>query len=632
MAAAVGTEGAATDERSWADANQAYLVAALAEVSAALTHRSEPVTGRPLRQPEPPPALETLCEAFGLSSFERAILLLCAGIELDSGFASLCAEAAGDPTRPWPTFGLALAALPAAHWSALTPDGALRRWRLLEVAGHSPLTTAELRIDERVLHHLTGLRTSDAKLAGLVAPVGSTAPITPGQRPAVRSLVNAWRSTGDLVGVLIGADRSTRAAVASHAAQEFGLRLSLLEATAIPAAVPAREELARLLEREAVLGATAFVIDCGDDPSWPGVDALVATARARIAVSADQPADLPRCPTLAIEVPAPTAVEQRGLWRAAVGPDAPVGELVATFDLNAASIGAAAAAADGDTAALWPACRAVDRPRLAAHAQRVESAAHWDDLVLPAPQRRTLEVLVAHARHRVRVYDDWGLRMGRTTGLGSTAMFAGPSGTGKTFAAGVIAHELGLDLYRVDLSAVVSKYIGETEKNLRQVFDAADHGAAVLLFDEADALFGKRTEVRDSHDRYANVEVSYLLQRLDAYRGIAILTTNLAEAIDAAFLRRIRYVVQFPFPDETLRAGLWRRAFGVDTPTEELDVPELAKFALSGGGIRNVAVNAAVLAADAGTPLRMAHLVQAARLEAVKAGLPVSSLRQEVTR
>jgi SpoVK/Ycf46/Vps4 family AAA+-type ATPase len=214
-------------------------------------------------------------------------------------------------------------------------------------------------------------------------------------------------------------------------------------------------------------------------------------------------------------------------------------------------------------------------------------------------------------------------------GLGSTAMFGGPSGTGKTFAAEVVANDLGLDLYRVDLSAVVSKYIGETEKNLRRVFDAADHGAAVLLFDEADALFGKRTEVRDSHDRYANVEVSYLLQRMEAYRGMAILTTNMAEAIDAAFLRRLRFVVSFPFPDQKMRLQLWRRAFSEGTPTDGLDFDALAKLDFAGGTIRNVAVNAAFLAVEAEEPVRMSHVIQAARIESGKLGHPMASLRWE---
>ena len=175
-------------------------------------------------------------------------------------------------------------------------------------------------------------------------------------------------------------------------------------------------------------------------------------------------------------------------------------------------------------------------------------------------------------RHRAKVYDEWGFAEQSNRGLGLSALFSGPSGTGKTLAAEILANELRLDLFRIDLSAVVSKYIGETEKNLRRVFDAAEEGGAVLLFDEADALFGKRSEVKDSHDRYANVEVSYLLQRMEAYRGLAILTTNMKEALDPAFLRRLRFVVQFPFPDQAHRAEIWRRIFPAKTPTDELDL------------------------------------------------------------
>jgi hypothetical protein len=441
--------------------------------------------------------------------------------------------------------------------------------------------------------------------------------------------LDLWRSVDGPLPLLTGADRSTRVAVAVHAAQDLGLRLSLLDPAVIPTDPAARDDLARLLERESVLGAAAFLVDCSDEVAWAGVEAVTSLAEARIAVSAAYPPPHGRRGGLVIDVPRPTAPEQRELWRESVGADVPVESLVAAFDLDAASIRMAARAGGDDVKSLWSACRAVDRPQLAAHAQRIESAATWDELVLPPAQRQALELLTAHARHRVTVYDDWGMRMGRSMGLGSTAMFGGPSGTGKTFAAEVVANDLGLDLYRVDLSAVVSKYIGETEKNLRRVFDAADHGAAVLLFDEADALFGKRTEVRDSHDRYANVEVSYLLQRMEAYRGMAILTTNMAEAIDAAFLRRLRFVVSFPFPDQKMRLQLWRRAFSEGTPTDGLDFDALAKLDFAGGTIRNVAVNAAFLAVEAEEPVRMSHVIQAARIESGKLGHPMASLRWE---
>ncbi len=232
--------------------------------------------------------------------------------------------------------------------------------------------------------------------------------------------------------------------------------------------------------------------------------------------------------------------------------------------------------------------------------------------------------MLDHARHRSRVYGDWGFRAKGARGLGISALFGGPSGTGKTMAAEVLAGELDLDLYRIDLSSVVSKYIGETEKNLRRVFDAAEEGGAILLFDEADALFGKRSEVKDSHDRYANIEVSYLLQRMEAYRGLAILTTNLKSALDPAFLRRLRFVVQFPFPDPAARAEIWRHVFPPSAPIAGLEPATLARLNVTGGSIRNIALGGAFLAAAAGDEIRMTHLLQAARSEYAKLEKPLT--------
>ena len=205
-----------------------------------------------------------------------------------------------------------------------------------------------------------------------------------------------------------------------------------------------------------------------------------------------------------------------------------------------------------------------------------------------------------------------------------TALFTGESGTGKTLAAEVLAASLDLDLYRIDLASVVSKYIGETEKNLKRVFDAADSSGAVLLFDEADAIFGKRSEVRDSHDRYANLEISYLLQRMETYRGLAILTTNLKSALDRAFMRRLRFVVPFPFPDAAARARIWRLMFPPKVPVSNLDWDRLARMQLSGGNIRTITLSAAFLAAAAGEPVSMAHAIAAARREYVKLDKPLT--------
>jgi len=266
------------------------------------------------------------------------------------------------------------------------------------------------------------------------------------------------------------------------------------------------------------------------------------------------------------------------------------------------------------------ACRDQSRGQLDDLAQRIETTAGWEDLVLPGTEADILREIVANVRQRTKLYDHWGFAGKSNRGLGVSALFAGTSGTGKTLAGEILARELELDLFRIDLSQVVSKYIGETEKNLRRVFDAAEAAGAVLLFDEADALFGKRTEVKDSHDRYANLEVSYLLQRMECYRGLAILTTNLPQAIDPAFKRRLRFIVQFPFPDVAERAEIWRRVFPKATPTEGLEIDQLAQLNVPGGNIRNIALGAAFLAADADSAVTMAHVRRAARAEYAKIG------------
>jgi vesicle-fusing ATPase len=257
--------------------------------------------------------------------------------------------------------------------------------------------------------------------------------------------------------------------------------------------------------------------------------------------------------------------------------------------------------------------------RLEGLAERIDPAAGWDDLVLPAGQSELLHEIVRHVRHRTQVYERWGFGERTSRGLGVTALFAGESGTGKTLAAEVIAAELGLDLYRIDLAATVSKYIGETEKNLRRLFEAAEASGAVLLFDEADALFGKRGEVKDGHDRYANLEVAYLLQRMESYRGLAILTTNLRSNVDRAFLRRLRFVVQFPFPDAGRRAEIWRRTFPPATPLDGIEPERLARLVASGGSIRSIALSAAFAAAEDGTAVTSAHVLRAAQVEYAKA-------------
>jgi hypothetical protein len=263
------------------------------------------------------------------------------------------------------------------------------------------------------------------------------------------------------------------------------------------------------------------------------------------------------------------------------------------------------------------------REGLDAFAQRLDLQGDGDTLILPAHQRDMLDQIVAHVRHKDQVFTDWGFAARSRRGLGLSVLFAGASGTGKTLASETIARELGFPLYRVDLSALVSKYIGETEKNLETVLDAADRDGVVLLFDEADALFGRRSTIRDSHDRYANQEVSFLLQRLESFEGLAILTSNLPDAIDPAFARRFRFVVSFPFPDQAQREAIWRSVLPDAMPREELDLPRLARFLLSGGSIRTVALNAAFRAAAEGAPVAMPHLLTAIQAELAKLDQPM---------
>jgi SpoVK/Ycf46/Vps4 family AAA+-type ATPase len=255
--------------------------------------------------------------------------------------------------------------------------------------------------------------------------------------------------------------------------------------------------------------------------------------------------------------------------------------------------------------------------------RRVVPVHGWDDLVIAEPKRQLLRSIHTHVLHGGRVLEDWGFAARMPYGQGVVALFSGPSGTGKTMAAQIIAADLGLDVLQVDLSKTVSKYIGETEKNLDEIFSAAELAGSMVLFDEADAVFGKRTEIKDAHDRHANVEVAYLLQRLEAFRGIAVLTTNLRQNIDDAFVRRLRFVVDFALPTVEERARIWRRAFPADAPLADgLDLLPLARILpLAGGSIQNIALDAGFLAAGEDSPIARRHVLIAARRELVKIGM-----------
>jgi hypothetical protein len=635
---------------SWSESNQRYLTQTLVSIRTLLEKRagSEAVAvaadDDALREiaagMASPPAIESLCTLFGLSPFERTVLLLCAGIELDSRISTLCASVQGESVRNSPTFSLALSLFPEAHWSALTPAAPLRWWRMLELGSGTTLTQSPLRIDERILHYLAGASHIDERLMGYVEPVDASEYLVPSHKVLAEQIVAAWSNTSQGTSLpviqLVGIDQSARRDVAAAAGTLLGIRLCAMRAETIPTSPAESEALMRLWEREAILSNLALMIVCYEADTSHALR-WAEMARFPVVISSRERLPFDNRHTLTYDVLKPTAAEQRHLWIESLGASAAqlnghMDLLVTQFDLDAQSIGAIAAGVlktsssseMGLSNSLWQACRSHAHPRLGDLAQRIQPIAAWDDLVLPDAQIETLRDISTHVRQRMKVYETWGFAAKSSRGLGISALFAGVSGTGKTMAAEVLANELQLDLYRIDLSQVVSKYIGETEKNLRRVFDAAEEGGAILLFDEADALFGKRSEVKDSHDRYANVEVSYLLQRMESYRGLAILTTNMKEALDSAFLRRIRFVVQFPFPDAEGRAEIWRRVFPAQTPTEGLDVLQLAHLNVAGGNIRNIALNAAFLAAESSQPVRMSHLKRAAGTEYAKLERPLS--------
>ena len=616
---------------------------ALDRVHGRLTGTRAEAVAAPAAAERPADVLARLEDMFSLSAFERDVLVLCAGAALEARFLSACAAAHGNPLATWPTFGLALAALDGAHWSATSRSRPLRFWSLLDVGsradGQADLMHGALRIDERVLHYLLGVAAIDERLDALVRP------LTPAHDAAPASLlrgttlddgVRHWADDSRRTPLLLcGSSAAGREAAFVDLCARAGLQPYLLNAADLPAAADKRKNSARLWTREAALQRAAILVRSNDGDPLQNLSAWLDSVHAPVALDAPAGSTVEQLPGLRLDVPRLSADERKAAWLTRLGDAAPrlngtLDRIVDYFHFDAATIEAAASTAlqtpaqdDADIGAVaWRTCRLHGRRSLDNLARRIDARATWSDLVLPEAQTETLRQIAIHMRQRAVVNLEWGFFERYSRGHGLSALFAGGSGTGKTMAAEIIARELDLDLYQIDLAAMVSKYIGETEKNLRRVFDAAEESGAVLLFDECDALFGKRSEVRDSHDRYANLEVSYLLQRMDSYRGVAILTTNMRHALDSAFLRRIRFIVQFPFPDAASRARIWQGIFPATAPLDAIDFEQLSQLNVAGGVIRNIATHAAFLAAEQRARIGPQHLLAAARLEYAKMERP----------
>ncbi len=607
--------------------------------------------------------LDLLGRRFGLSQRERDALLLVLGPELDPRFERLYGYLHDDLTRRRASADLVVRVLAAdggdyvALRRALGPGGALLREGLVRRDEASPASSlaAPLVADERVVDFLCGGDELDPRLGALARRVGPgpSAPVVapPAVRTALARLGDAWREGQVHQGLYIHGPAGAGRAAAALALCE-GLGLGALRVDLAAALRETPERFARAIElarREALLADRVVV--------WEEFDALPEERRATVLLATCPPrgprvraillganAWEPAASAYAGEIGAvawarPGLPERRALWTAALarhGASLPADELaglVAAYGLTGGPIVDVVASA---VRASGPALTRRDLDaalrRRASHAlgplaRPLTPRLQWEDLVLAPDRKDVLREICRHALHREKVLDAWGMRTGLAGGRGLIALFTGASGTGKTLAAGLIAGKLGVDAYQIDLSSVVSKYIGETEKHLARLFDEAEAASALLFFDEADALFGKRTEVRDAHDRYANIETSYLLQRLDSYDGVVILASNFRRNMDEAFLRRMHFCVDFPLPEAAERLEIWRRVLPPELPrAADIDLPALAeRFQLAGGNIRNIAVAAAFLAAADDSPLAMRHLVAATRREFQKLGKVVDA-------
>ena len=648
--------------------------AALAELEARIEARVDRshAAGIPL-------ALPLLGRLFGLSTVELHAVVCCLAPELRRRYDRLYAYLQDDLARKRPSVDLILDLICRTErekWATralFAPSAPLLRAGILTVVDdpHSPSGATDLArflvLDQRIRQFLLGGAEPDARLAGIATL--QRAPADPDSDPAlVDGLVRlATHHLGSgaptrrpLVCHLTGVPGAGRTALAAETSHRLGAIVLRVDLPALAAQGGAAPQTLRLAYREALLQQAAVQLTGAETLLRPESTTLLATLHEAIAdfgwltfLTGEDPwppergwpgAAFQHVPVPLPDIPRATRLWQRALAGRTADPAAWAAELAARYRLPPARIRTAAALAEGQRhldgtgqltlSAVAAACRDQSGQTLGAMATRVRPEAGWPDLVLPADRTEQLREIRDQVRHRHRVLTGWGFGSGRGAGL--SVLFSGPPGTGKTMAAEVLAAELDLDLYKVDLSGVVSKYIGETEKNLAGIFAAARASNAVLFFDEADALFGKRTEVSDAHDRYANIETSYLLQQMEEYDGVVVLATNLRQNLDEAFTRRLRFIVEFPFPDADSRHRIWRSVFPAQAPVApDLDLAELAgTLPVAGAYIRNIAVAAAFLAAPGGEPIGRQHILRAARREYAKIGKLWPELAQDgaVTR
>jgi AAA+ superfamily predicted ATPase len=638
-----------------------------------LTERAEALRTSDDSQCNEDVAWRRLADEFSLSTIEQDILLLALAPELDLKYETLYGYLNNDVTRKWPTHDLALR-LFATHEEqkvrlrrCLAPGATLFSSGLLHSISAAPQQPSSLAsgfsVAPVLLHNLLGFHDLEWRLPG-ISPArsgvkGKNLQLMPAQQAAVTAVVNLLLQsrTFPLI-VFTGREGSGRTTAAQAVCRELGIPLLRVDLTALRSSAEGFEKLFQSISLHQRLQGASLYLERAealfDEQGRPLPDSRriigwLAQSKSPIFIACEAHLRwqdlLSSQRVISFTFEDPDYHTRLQLWKTVLAEsnltvaENDVEALADRFALTPAQIGCAAAAADDrralkpdsvdansvdspDAAALFAAARSQSDQSLGNLALKVRLRQTWEDLILPRLTLQRIKEIASAIKNRHIVYSDWGFDRRIATGKGLKSLFAGGSGTGKTMAAGVIARELELDLYKIDLSGIVSKYIGETEKNLDRIFRTAQSSNAILFFDEADALFGKRSEVRDAHDRYANIEVAYLLQKIEDYEGVVILASNLSKNIDEAFSRRMHYVVEFPLPDENYRERLWRTMFPPEMPlSNDVDFQFLArKFPIAGGDIRNVALDAAFLAAQDGKTVTMRQLARALARQMMKQG------------
>lgn len=609
--------------------------------------------------------LDTLVKLFGLTSFEKDVLLLCLLPELDPSYERIFGYILDDVTRRKPSVALALDMLcpsPAqkvAKRQAFSANSPSIRYHLFHLHDDTPrkqatLLAQSLKINDRICEYLLGSNEIDASLhsfAHIVVPQKAMEEmVLPDEKKVgLTRLMDLYQEgKQDLTWYFYGAEGTGKQSTAEALCKRPGLRFLVADTRRMLHSELSFETAVRLLCREALLQDAAMYWDNFDvlltDSFAAQLDVAIAQTenhRGIIFFAGNEARNISHKwnirPLIPVEFPVPEYHHREQLWQAflngqATASQPPINALAGKFRLSGGQIQAALATArnlaqwrnGGSISAdeLYHACRQQSNQKLTQLARKIKPKYIWGDIVLPKDQLEQLKELCSYVKYHHLVYNTWGFSLKSALGKGLNALFTGSSGTGKTMAAEITANELGIDLYKIDLATVVSKYVGETEKNLDKIFQEAQDSNAILFFDEADAIFGKRSEVRDSHDRYANIEIAYLLQKMEEYQGIVILATNFRKNLDEAFARRMHFSLEFPLPEEEDRLLIWQKAFPAPAPlAQDIDLAFMARqFRITGGNIKNVALSAAFLAAENGHAITMKHLILATRREFQKMG------------